>query len=61
VSFFDLEAMRSRNRLDAGSPFLAIVKGDELLLIAPEPTDDGADRFGDEGNDPYEEVIDHVA
>jgi hypothetical protein len=54
MSAFDLEAMRSRNRLNNGIPFLAVVKADELWLVAPESSD-LLDRFSDEGNDPYQE------
>jgi hypothetical protein len=35
MTAFEFEAMQSRNWLDAGVPFLAVVQADELLLLAP--------------------------
>lgn len=70
MSAFELEAMRSRNRVDAGERFLEL-RGMRSLMNAlvededrefPKPySADERDRFSDEGRDPYQEVEDHGA
>lgn len=59
MSAFDLEAMRSRNRVEIGVPFLAVVQGDELAvdaaLIPEARLKDVLGRFNDEGRNPYSE------